>query len=223
MDRLSELHGEAGSSKESSFDLTSPTSEAFVTANDFTLSEVDSFHESPVSCPDTIDDAVIDPAKSLLTNISPTAKKSDILESYKIGKHIEAQNILSGGVDIFDDNDVSNDGNELVIDDNVELQDDIKSTVDSNISDADSQGTTFGDNIHNNTLSETLIANSNKETEVLETEVVLQIDGKNVNAIAIGTGLYLYRREGEAKELAAVQILSEGEDQQPTFKFLKVR
>lgn len=216
MDRLTQLRGEAGSSKDSSLN-TSLQSEAYMTANEsskyFSLSEEDStFDISPIK--DVSLAAAADPEKTItgtdqiMPNVSPIPKKSDLLDSFKFGKEIEAANILSGGVNIFDDNDNSYDGDELVIDDNVEIDD--KSNSDMK-------------------LTETLPFQKGEETETMDseqiaskdTEVVLQIDGKNVNAIDIGNGLYLYRKEGE-EELAAVQIIDD-DQQQPSFKFLKVR
>lgn len=135
-----------------------------------------------------------------------------MLDSYKIGKQIEAANILSGGVDIFDDNDNSYDGDELVIDDNVHVDD--KSNSDMK------QPEEMQFKSDENMIESTLI---NEEMDIAskDTEVVLQIDGKNVDAIDIGNGLYLYRKEGQ-EELAAVQIIDD-DQQQTSFKFLKVR
>lgn len=181
----------------------------------FSLSEVDSsFDISPIKDVSLASaSADSDPTiteDGLIPNLSPVRKKSDILDSYKIGKQIEAANILSGGVDIFDDNENSYDGDELVIDDNIEL--DEKSN--SEIKQQDSEE--FKSDMIDGTLVEDGADLASKDTEV-----VLQIDGKNVDAIDIGNGLYLYRKEGE-EELAAVQIIDD-EKQQPSFKFLKVR
>lgn len=221
MDRLNQLRGEAGSSsKDSTLDTSSPPSEAFLTANEssskyFSLSEVDStFDISPIK-DIPLSSAAVDPEKTinepdqLISNLSPIGKKSDFLDTYKIGKQIEAANILSGGVDIFDDNDNSYDGDELVIDDNADIEE--KSNPELKL--VDSQ---FKDD---NSVEATLV-----ETDAVpskDTEVILQIDGKNVDAIDIGNGLYLYRKEGQ-EELAAVQIVDD-DQQQPSFKFLKVR
>uniref|UniRef100_A0A2A4JMS9 C2H2-type domain-containing protein n=1 Tax=Heliothis virescens TaxID=7102 RepID=A0A2A4JMS9_HELVI len=218
MDRLSHLRGEAGGSRDSTLDTTSPPSESFMTANEssskyFSLSEVDSVDSTfdissikDVSLASTTTDSegTMTNADDLISNLSPIGKKSDMLDSYKIGKQIEAANILSGGVDIFDDNDNSYDGDELVIDDNVDVDDKSNSELKS----------------EENMLESTLI---NEETDIAskDTEVVLQIDGKNVDAIDIGNGLYLYRKEGQ-EELAAVQIIDD-DQQQTSFKFLKVR
>ncbi|XP_013184649.1 uncharacterized protein LOC106130367 [Amyelois transitella] len=213
MDRLSELRGKAGGSRDSTLDTTSPPSEAFMTANDsskyFSLSEDSEFDISPIK---DVTLATADSERTitddqLISNLSPIGKKADLLDSYKIGKQIEAANILSGGVDIFDDNDNSNEGNELIIDDNV---DEDKSNELMLVDTAEFKGD-----------EETLENVSETETPSKDTEVVLQIDGKNVDAIDIGNGLYLYRKEGE-EELAAVQIIDD-DQQQPSFKFLKVR
>ncbi|XP_059049685.1 titin-like [Achroia grisella] len=222
MDRLNQLRGEAGCSRDSTLDTTSPPSEAFMTANEssskyFSLSEVDStFDISPikdVSLPSTTisTDSTVNDSDQLISNLSPIVKKNDLLDSYKIGKQIEAANILSGGVNIFDDNDNSYDGDELIIDDNVDLDD--KSN--SDIKDSDTVQFKQGDN------TEVTAVNTETATASKDTEVVLQIDGKNVDAIDIGNGLYLYRKEGQ-EELAAVQIIDD-DQQQPSFKFLKVR
>ncbi|XP_030024803.2 uncharacterized protein LOC115443508 [Manduca sexta] len=218
MDRLNQLRGAAGGSGDSTLDTTSPPSEAFITANEssskyFSLSEVDStFDISPikdVSLASASGDPerTITDADELISELSPITKKNDRLDSYKIGKQIEAANILSGGVDIFDDNDNSYDGDELVIDDNVELD---------NKSSPELKQIEPTDNITEPTVMDV-------ETDIAskDTEVVLQIDGKNVDAIDIGNGLYLYRKEGQ-EELAAVQIIDD-DQQQPSFKFLKVR
>lgn len=225
MDRLSHLRGEAGGSRDSTLDTTSPPSEAFMTANEssskyFSLSEVDSVDSAfdissikDVSLPSTTSDSesTMANADELISKLSPIGKKSDMLGSYKIGKQIEAANILSGGVDIFDDNDNSYDGDELVIDDNI---DDDKSN--SELKQPEEMEFKSDENM----IESTLI---NEETDIAskDTEVVLQIDGKNVDAIDIGNGLYLYRKEGQ-EELAAVQIIDD-DQQQTSFKFLKVR
>ncbi|XP_075971896.1 uncharacterized protein LOC142973779 [Anticarsia gemmatalis] len=214
MDRLSQLRGEAGGSGDSTLDTTSPPSEAFMTANEssskyYSLSEVETTFDisKDVSLASTTADAegTMTNADELISNLSPIGKKSDVLDSYKIDTQIEAANILSGGVAIFDDNDNSYDGHELVIDDNVEF-DDKSSSRDIKTDD--------------NMIESSLIS---EEADIAskDTEVVLQIDGKNVDAIDIGNGLYLYRKEGQ-EELAAVQIIDD-DQQQPSFKFLKVR
>ncbi|XP_053603471.1 uncharacterized protein LOC128671198 [Plodia interpunctella] len=212
MDRLNQLRGEAGGSRDSTLDTSSPPSEAFMTANEsskyFSLSEDSEFDISPIkdtslAAPDPETTVTDD---HLISNLSPIGKKSD-LDSYKIGKQIEAANILSGGVDIFEDNDNSNDGNELIIDDNA---DEDKSNELILVDTAEFKGD-----------EETLENVSETDTPIKDTEVVLQIDGKNVDAIDIGNGLYLYRKEGE-EELAAVQIIDD-DQHQPSFKFLKVR
>ncbi|CAH1647292.1 unnamed protein product [Spodoptera littoralis] len=226
MDRLSHLRGEAGGSRDSTLDTTSPPSESFMTANEssskyFSLSEVDSVDSSfdissikDVSLASTATDTegTITNADELISNLSPIGKKSDMLDSYKIGKQIEAANILSGGVDIFDDNDNSYDGDELVIDDNVDVDDKSNSEM--------KQSEEMQFKSDENMIESTLI---NEEMDIAskDTEVVLQIDGKNVDAIDIGNGLYLYRKEGQ-EELAAVQIIDD-DQQQTSFKFLKVR
>jgi hypothetical protein len=217
MDRLNQLRGEAGTSRDSTLDTSSPPSEAYMTASEspskyYSLSEVDStFDISPIkdvslTAPAMEPERAITAPDRLISNLSPIGKKSDFLDSYKIGKQIEAANILSGGVDIFDDNDNSYDGDELVIDDNAVNED--KVTTEMKIADFKE------DNITEATLIDA------EPTPSKDTEVILQIDGKNVDAIDIGNGLYLYRREGE-EELAAVQI--DEDQQQPSYKFLKVR
>lgn len=315
MDRLNQLRGEAGGSRDSTLDTSAATSEAYMTANEsskyFSLSEEDSsFDISPikdVSLASTADpEKAITGTDQLISNLSPNVKKNDLLDSYKFDKQIEAANILSGGVDIFDDNDNSYDGHELVIDDNVV---DIDDKSNSELKLSDGEGASFqkveeikpfigedvsepamgaeiseivvvedisepalgeqmseptmgqeisgqavgeeipepaigeeisepavGDEISepaigeeipepvmDEEISEPAIGEAeptivSKDTE----EVVLQIDGKNVNAIDIGNGLYLYRKQGE-EELAAVQIIIDDDQQQPSFKFLKVR
>ncbi|KAJ0178624.1 hypothetical protein K1T71_005399 [Dendrolimus kikuchii] len=217
MDRLNQLRGGAGGSGDSMLDTTSPPSEAYESANEstskyFSLSEVDSTFDissiKDVSLASTTDDSrtVTDPDE-LISNLSPISKKNDMLDSYKIGKQIEAANILSGGVDIFDDNENSYDGDELVIDDNAEV--DEKSNSELKITEFKEE------NMTESTLDDA------DEIASKDTEVVLQIDGKNVDAIDIGNGIYLYRKEGQ-EELAAVQIIDD-DQQQPSFKFLKVR
>lgn len=220
MDRLNQLRGggEDGRAGDDTLDSSSPPSEAYMSANDtsskyFSLSD-STFDISPIkdvslasaaSVSET-DHTLTDPDK-LLSNLSPITKKDDMLDSFKINKHIEAANILSGGVDIFDDNENSFDGDELVIDDNVDLDDKTNLEDKSALEEAVAEGT----------LVETHVDVASKDTEV-----VLQIDGKNVDAIDIGNGLYLYRKAGQ-EELAAVQIITEDEQQEPSFKFLKVR
>ncbi|CAG9795023.1 unnamed protein product [Diatraea saccharalis] len=217
MDRLNQLRGKAGTSRDSTLDTTSPPSEAYMTANEssskyFSLSEVDTtFDISPIKdVSSTIEtERTITEPDRLISNLSPIGKKNDFLDSYKIGKQIEAANILSGGVDIFDDNDNSYDGDELVIDDNVEGEE--KSIPEIKIPES---------KIKQDIPIEATLVESEPLPKKDSTEVTLQIDGKNVDAIDIGNGLYLYRREGE-EELAAVQI--DGNQQQSNFKFLKVR
>lgn len=128
MDRLNQLRGQAGGSRDSTLDTSAATSEAFMTANEsskyFSLSEEDSsFDISPIkdiSLASTADpEKAITGTDQLISTLPPNAKKNDLLDSYKFDKQIEAANILSGGVDIFDDNDNSYDGHELVIDDNI--------------------------------------------------------------------------------------------------------
>ncbi|VVD01346.1 unnamed protein product [Leptidea sinapis] len=215
MDRLNQIRSEAGSSKDSTLDTSLAPSEAYLTANEsesskfFSLSEVDStFSISPTkesaSATTDADETIAEP--KLISNLSPIAKSNDI-SSFKIGKHIEAANILSGGVNIFEDN--SYDGDELVIDDNA-CKDDTEASKE------------IPERLHK------LEENSPVSLDVADvipskdTEVVLQIDGKNVDAIDIGNDLYLYRQAG-GEELAAVQILDDNQSQQPSFKFLKVR
>ncbi|CAH0725380.1 unnamed protein product, partial [Brenthis ino] len=217
MDRLNEIRSEAGSSRDLTLDTSSPPSESYMTANEssskyFSLSEVDStFEISPSKDTSNAEsDGTLTTDSDLISNLSPIPKKND-LDSYNIGKQIEAANILSGGVNIFDDNENSYDGDELVIDDNVAV-DEEKNSEKLNESTALSLEKTV----------ESL--ESLDESEAIpskDTEVVLQIDGKNVNAIDIGNGLYLYRKAGQ-EELAAVQIVDD-DQQQPSFKFLKVR
>ncbi|KAM3958533.1 LOW QUALITY PROTEIN: uncharacterized protein ACR2FA_007444 [Aphomia sociella] len=221
MDRLNQLRGEGGS-RDSTLDTTSPPSESYMTANEssskyFSLSEEDStFDISAIkdsSLPSsTVTSETTSDSDRLISNLSPIGKKSDLLDSYKIGKQIEAANILSGGVDIFDDNDNSYDGDELIIDDNVEMEEKSNSEVKGPESVQIKEGE---GNI------ESTVVNAETATASKDTEVVLQIDGKNVDAIDIGNGLYLYRKEGQ-EELAAVQIIDD-DQQQPSFKFLKVR
>ncbi|CAB3239548.1 unnamed protein product [Arctia plantaginis] len=226
MDRLSELRGEAGSSQDSTLDTTSSPTEAFMTANEssskfYSLSEVDATFDiscmkddissiKDVSLATTTSEAegTMTNSDELISNLSPIRKKTD-LDTFKIHSHIEAANILSGGVAIFDDN--SYDGSELVIDDNVEV--DEKSNPE--LKQTENLEFKSDENIETGLISE--------ETDIgsKDTEVLLQIDGKNVDAIDIGNGLYLYRKEGQ-EELAAVQII-DNDQQQPSFKFLKVR
>lgn len=227
MDRLSQLRDKAGGASDSTLDTSSPPSEAYITANlstskYYSLSEVDSTFDistikddissiKDVSIPNasTESEGTMTNADELITNLSPIRKKSDIIDSYKIDTQIEAANILSGGVAIFDDNDNSYDGDELVIDDNVE---DDKSDAKQN---DNLQQFKTGEQIESSLINEEMDIGSK------DSEVVLQIDGKNVDAIDIGNGLYLYRKAGQ-EELAAVQIIDD-ERQQPSFKFLKVR
>lgn len=360
MDRLNQLRGEAGGSRDSTLDTSAATSEAYMTANEsskyFSLTEEDSsFDISPikdVSLASTADpEKAITGTDQLISTLSPNAKKNDLLDSYKFDKQIEAANILSGGVEIFDDNDNSYDGHELVIDDNVVEIDDksnseMKSSegegvsiqkneeiTESAVSEEISQPVmgaelsepamgdeisgpvegeemlqpiigeevsepamdeetseltieevsepamgeeisesvvdeemsqpatgeevsepTIGEEVSEPTIEEEVsepvlvedIAEPAMGEDIAEPaiddemsqpsmgeaeptivskdteEVVLQIDGKNVNAIDIGNGLYLYRKQGE-EELAAVQIVIDDDQQQPSFKFLKVR
>ncbi|XP_063360355.1 titin-like [Cydia amplana] len=356
MDRLNQLRGGgAGGSRDSSLD-GSGAGDSFLTANDtpskyYSLSEDDSFDNDitkDVSLATTSAESTLN-ASDCFPNLSPIGKID-----YKIGKQIEAANILSGGVNIFDDNDNSYDGNELVIDDNVEIDkspnlkspessglplDDVEkastSKVESSSTLKGEVGSENRENLNlpesglplqeNNELSnqsslklpgeitvdkvdgqpmeivqqvadeppvnvvplnqgnllghalleeleanipingeeqeiahlpldndaeqiavldneaeiaeanlpndngEANLPNDNSEENIPDnnaeedrTEVVLQIDGNNVAAISIGTGLYLYRKEGQ-DELAAVQIVKEPQEEEPSFKFLKVR
>ncbi|XP_061710768.1 titin-like [Cydia pomonella] len=353
MDRLNQLRGGgAGGSRDSSLD-GSGAGDSFLTANDtpskyYSLSEDDSFDNDitkDVSLATASAESSLN-ASDCFSNLSPIGKID-----YKIGKQIEAANILSGGVNIFDDNDNSYDGNELVIDDNVEIDKspNLKSPESSGLplnevekastskveSSSILQGKVGSEKLpesclplqDNNELSKQSslklpaeismdrvdgqpmeiaqqvadeppvnaepslnpgllghalveeveanipingeeqlaeiahlpldndaeqIANLDNEAEIAEanlpndngeanlpndnseenipdnnaeedrTEVVLQIDGNNVAAISIGTGLYLYRKEGQ-DELAAVQIVKEPQEEEPSFKFLKVR
>ncbi|XP_039749581.1 uncharacterized protein LOC120626232 [Pararge aegeria] len=218
MDRLNQLRGDAG---DSTLDTSSPPSEAFMSANEssskyFSLSEVDStFSISPskdTSSTTAESERTIAAETDIIPNLSPIPKTD--IETFKIGKHIEAANILSGGVNIFDDNDNSYDGDELVIDDNVVLEDDKEELKLS-------EGAAVP--LEKDTTEDTLVEPMDEEEAIpsKDTEVVLQIDGKNVDAIDIGNRLYLYRKAGE-KELSAVQIVDD-DQQQPSFKFLKVR
>ncbi|XP_063533397.1 titin-like [Cydia strobilella] len=353
MDRLNQLRGGgAGGSRNSSLD-GSGAGDSFLTANDsskyYSLSEDDSFDNDitkDVSLATTSAESTLN-SSNCFPNLSPIGKID-----YKIGKQIEAANILSGGVNIFDDNDNSYDGNELVIDDNVEIDkspnlkspecsglplDDVEKPSTSKVESSSTLKGEAGsennqklessslplqennelskqstlklpaeisvDKVHGqpmeivqqvadgppvnavplnqgNVLDHALdeveanvpingeeqleiphlpldndaeqIANLDNEAEIVEanlpndngeanlpndnseenipdnnaeedrTEVVLQIDGNNVAAISIGTGLYLYRKEGQ-DELAAVQIVKEPQEEEPSFKFLKVR
>lgn len=372
MDRLNQLRGEAGGSRDSTLDTSAATSEAYMTANEsskyFSMSEEDSsFDITPIkdiSLASTADpEKAITGTDQLISTLSPNTKKNDLLDSYKFDKQIEAANILSGGIDIFDDNDNSYDGHELVIDDNVQDIDD-KSNSDLKSSEGVSfkktDGTSepaiaeeilqpgmgaeiseptmgeetsdpaaceeisqptiseeasgpspskeildpvmsgelaelalneeisqpaTGDEISQPAIDEEIpeaiieevsepapgeeilepiigeVSEPTMDVEIAESaggeeisepvmgeepaldeemsqpaigeaeptivskdteEVVLQIDGKNVNAIDIGNGLYLYRKDGE-EELAAVQIIINDDQPQPNFKFLKVR
>ncbi|XP_068631514.1 interaptin-like isoform X2 [Battus philenor] len=215
MDRLNQLRSEAGGSGDSTLDTSSPPSEAYLTANESSkyfslLEDESSFNISKDAVNPEAEEPVAE--SPLIPNLSPIHKKSDI-DSYKIGKQIEAANILSGGVNIFDDNENSYDGDELVIDDNAaEVEE--KSSSEEKLS----EEITYG-KIDNN-LAET-IEDVEPVIPSKDTEVVLQIDGKNVDAIDIGNGLYLYRKDGQ-EELAAVQIIDD-DLQQSSFKFLKVR
>ncbi|XP_034830015.1 titin-like [Maniola hyperantus] len=219
MDRLNQLRGEAG---DSTLDTSSPPSEAFMSANEssskyFSLSDVDStFSVSPSkeapAGPADAERTLTEETGIVPRNLSPIPKTDN--DTFKIGKHIEAANILSGGVNIFDDNENSYDGDELVIDDNVVLEDE---KVELKLSEG--AAVPSEKDVTEDTLTE-----GSDEVEPIpskDTEVVLQIDGKNVDAIDIGNGLYLYRKSGE-KELSAVQIIDD-DQQQPSFKFLKVR
>lgn len=201
MDRLNQLRGEPRGSRDSTLDTTSPPSDSYLTANEssskyFSLSDDSTF--------DIAKDVSLNSAgvsgesvdATLASDLSPI-KKNDLLDTFKIGKLSEAANILSGGVEIFDDNDNSYDGNELVIDDNVIVEQEERADAEV----------------------------KQKEVEPIpskDTEVVLQIQGQVIGAIDIGNGLYLYRKEGEEKELAAVQVV-DPEEQPPNYKFLKVR
>lgn len=216
MDRLNQLRvgveGGTGRSGDATLDSSSAPSEAYMSANEsskyFTLSD-STFDISPmkdVSLASTAEtDHTVTDQDELISNLSPISKKDVMLDSFKIGKQIEAANILSGGVDIFDDNDNSFDGDELVIDDNVE-DDKLNLDKESHLDETASED----------------VADSPVDVPSNDTEVLLQIDGKNVDAIDIGNGLYLYRKAGQ-EELAAVQIITEDDQQAPSFKFLKVR
>ncbi|XP_072939552.1 uncharacterized protein [Epargyreus clarus] len=221
MDRLNQLRGDAGASRDSTLDTSSLPSEAYMTANDsskfFSLSEVDSsFVESPSKDAggNTANSTESD-AEGIISNLSPIPKKSE-LDSFKIGEQIEAANILSGGVNIFDDNENSYDEDELVIDDAVQEGEDKPAELKMEMENESGELPFEKTERLADTSMEDAEASPSKDTEV-----VLQINGKNVDAIDIGNGLYLYRKEGE-EELAAVQILDD-EHQQPIIKFLKVR
>ncbi|KPJ05962.1 Zinc finger protein 384 [Papilio machaon] len=214
MDRLNQLRSEAGGSGDSSLDTSSAASEAYLTANEnskyFSLLEDEASFNIAKDVNSDQEAAVAD--NSMISNLSPISKSSD-LDSYKIGKQIEASNILFGSVNIFEDNENSYDGDELVIDDNAPEIDEKGNLEDKIIEDV--QYGKVEDNLAGN-IDDVEPAIPSKDTEV-----VLQIDGKNVDAIDIGNGLYLYRKEGE-EELAAVQIVND-DQQQSSFKFLKVR
>ncbi|CAK1599124.1 unnamed protein product [Parnassius mnemosyne] len=218
MDRLNQLRNEAGGSGDSTLDTSSPPSEAYLTANDsskyFSMLEDESSFNISKDAVNPATEAEVTDNNPMISNLSPISKKGD-MASYKIGKQIEAANILSGGVNIFDDNDNSFDGDELVIDDNVTETDEKSNTEVKLTEDAALPYGKVNDNLA------TAIDDSDSAIPSKDTEVVLQIDGKNVNAIAIGNGLYLYRKEGQ-EELAAVQIIDD-DQQQSSFKFLKVR
>lgn len=127
------------------------------------------------------------------SSVSIVETSKTLCNDYQLEKQIES-NILSSGADIFDD--TSCDGNDLIIDD--KIQEDTESKV----------------------ITEAIQEESAAQRVP---EVVLTIDGVNVNAIDIGNGLYLYRRiEGGSDELAAVQV-NETDGPEPSFKFLKVR
>lgn len=213
MDRLNQLRSEAGGSGDSSLDTSSAASEAYLTANE--NSKYFSVLEDEASFTITKDvnsDQEVVADNSMISSLSPIPKSSD-LDNYKIGKQIEAANILSGGINIFEDNENSYDGDELVIDDNAPESEEKVNLYDKMIEDIP-----FGK------VEDNLAGNLDDVEPVIpskDTEVVLQIDGKNVDAIDIGNGLYLYRKDGE-EELAAVQIVNE-DQQQSSFKFLKVR
>ncbi|XP_013142037.1 PREDICTED: uncharacterized protein LOC106106055 isoform X2 [Papilio polytes] len=213
MDRLNQLRSEAGGSGDSSLDTSSAASEAYLTANE--NSKYFSVLEDEANFTITKDvnsDQEVVADNSMISSLSPIPKSSD-LDNYKIGKQIEAANILSGGINIFEDNENSYDGDELVIDDNAP-----ESEEKVNLDDKMIEDIPFGK------VEDNLAGNLDDVEPVIpskDTEVVLQIDGKNVDAIDIGNGLYLYRKDGE-EELAAVQIVNE-DQQQSSFKFLKVR
>lgn len=211
------MRGDAAASRDSTLDASSLPSEAYLTANEsskyFSLSEVDSsFTVSPSKDAGGSTSAnSADPgADSIISNLSPIPKKSE-LDSFKIGAQIEAANILSGGVNIFDDNENSYDEDELVIDDAVQED----KPAELKMSEPCELPFEKSERLADTSMEEA------ESSPSKDTEVVLQIDGKNVDAIDIGNGLYLYRKEGE-EELAAVQILDD-DQQQPTIKFLKVR
>lgn len=137
MDRVSQLREEVGGCGDSSLDST--VSPAYVTANEdsskyFSLSEAD----TSLSDTSITKDATLTPQNSVagastcpdsiqVSNTPSVTNDNDTLNQFNIGKQIEAANILSGGINIFDDNDNSGDGTDLVIDDNAgEVQDDVK-------------------------------------------------------------------------------------------------
>ncbi|KAL4713289.1 hypothetical protein ACJJTC_018637 [Scirpophaga incertulas] len=149
MDRLNQLRGEAGTSGDSTLDTSSPPSEAYLSANEssskyFSLSDVDStFDISPIkevsipcaSASTISSERAVNEPDGLMSKLSPIGKKNDFLDTYKIGEQIEAANILSGGVAIFDDNDNSYDGDELVIDDNAEIDDKVNVDTEAEVLD----------------------------------------------------------------------------------------
>lgn len=198
MDRVQLLRGGETGSAASSPLSSSDTSLAYVSASSddtkyFSLSEAD-------STLDTLSQE--DSANPCDSPTPPTLHEPENdLDAFKLGQTIEAANILSGGVNIFEDNENSFDGNELVIDDNVGIDLDKKQEKCE-------------------VPSELSLVDNEMDIPSKDTEVQLHIDGKSVDAIDIGNGLYLYRRDGE-EELAAVQVFTEGDE--PSFKFLKVR
>lgn len=223
MDRLNQLKNEAGGSRDSTLDTSSPPSEAYLTANDsskyFSLLEEETNFGITKETDNPESETAVAEDSHLISNLSPIPKKKSDLDSYKIGEQIEAANILSGGVEIFDDNDNSYDGDELVIDDNVaELEteeDRLNSEQQQNIENTQEPSGTNVD------IETPIVVDVGPARPSKDTEVLLQIDGKNVDAIDIGNGLYLYRREDD-EDLAAVQIL-DNTKQHSNFKFLKVR
>lgn len=209
MDRLGQLRGESQPGSDSSG--ASSVGDPFVTADSskyFSISDGDTSVESPTTTKST----------DLISNLSPIPKNND-LSGYKISEQIEAANILSGGVDIFDDDNSNEDS--LVIDDNP-MQHNEEKSVSQDAEEHKHRGS-------ESTGEETLVPSETtvqiKDAEIQNSEIILNIDGKNVNAIDTGNDLYLYRLEEEGErqgDLAAVQIVNSNQGV-PTFKFLKVK
>lgn len=258
MDRLNQLRAGAGAAgsgaDDATLDSSTAPSEAFMSAVE-SCSKYFSLSDSSEGGFDisTIKDVSLTSASStlaepehtmtddLISDLSPITKKDVMLDSFKIGKQIEAANILSGGVEIFDDNDNSYDGDELVIDDNVDIDEKMSLDKESHLEEVVSEGTASEGAVpegiasegevpegiasegmaSEGAVSEETLVESSMDLESMDTEVILHIDGIAVDAIDIGNGIYLYRIVGR-EELAAVQIITE-ENQAPTFKFLKVR